>query len=476
MAEIASTLYIISDLHLGGEADEGGGRGFRICTHEDELAQFVDSLTALEGPGIELVINGDSVDFLAEKVRDDPPAWEAFHYPESGAVECLDRIATRSARVFEAIRRFSAKGHRLVILPGNHDVELNLPLVRRRLQQLVGATGRCDYEFVGNGEAYRVGDVVIEHGNRVDDMNFVDYNTLRLLCGFLSRGLPVRDEFLFDPPAGSMLVAQVINGIKRQYGFIDLLKPEKDAAFPVILALEPGRRGELLGIAKALAEGKRRRMGQLRRYKTNISSRPEGTGSEEANEPEGNALEAVLRETVGRPDFAAPPPGSAKAQISARGQIAGMFSLLSGKRDESWDKRLSDLLEALRSFQGPDSFNRQVETEKSYLDAARSIAQGPVRHVAFGHTHLAKHVDLGGGRSYLNSGTWADLLELPQQILDKTRLYAPLGELDELLQNLVRNDFSSYQTFRPTYLRIEQDAQGNSLACELCDYPRQGKP
>jgi len=46
------------------------------------------------------------------------------------------------------------------------------------------------------------------------------------------RGLAVQEENEFDPPAGSKLVASVMNDIKRTYRFIDLLKPEKKLRFP----------------------------------------------------------------------------------------------------------------------------------------------------------------------------------------------------------------------------------------------------
>jgi hypothetical protein len=41
------SVYVISDLHLGGdypEPREPGKRGFRLCTHADAIAQFIDGL------------------------------------------------------------------------------------------------------------------------------------------------------------------------------------------------------------------------------------------------------------------------------------------------------------------------------------------------------------------------------------------------------------------------------------------------
>ena len=67
-AIVVDDAYVISDLHLGGvypTTNDPEDRGFRICTHVPELTRFIDALTAKPGP-LELVINGDLIDFLAE--------------------------------------------------------------------------------------------------------------------------------------------------------------------------------------------------------------------------------------------------------------------------------------------------------------------------------------------------------------------------------------------------------------------------
>jgi UDP-2,3-diacylglucosamine pyrophosphatase LpxH len=92
-------IYVISDLHLGGET-KSGSRGFRICTHEDKLAEFISHLGG-QDCATELVINGDMVDFLAERDISPPPLWKPFHQ-EDHAVQLLDRIANRSVLVFAA--------------------------------------------------------------------------------------------------------------------------------------------------------------------------------------------------------------------------------------------------------------------------------------------------------------------------------------------------------------------------------------
>ena len=157
--------------------------------------------------------------------------------------------------LFDALSRFLDRGHRLVVLLGNHDTELALPDVRRTLVNELRITGRHDFQFVYDGEAYVVGDALIEHGNRYDKWNTVDHNSLRQLRSWQSRNQPedTKHSHQFVPSAGSHLVSDVINPIKSDYPFVDLLKPETAAVIPILLALEPGYRSRLLRIAKLWA-------------------------------------------------------------------------------------------------------------------------------------------------------------------------------------------------------------------------------
>ena len=133
-------------------------------------------------------------------------------------------------------------------------MELALPAVRRALMEALNIKGRHDFQFIYDGEAYVVGNALIEHGNRYDQWNTVDHNSLRKLRSWQSRRQPENTAPRFEAPAGSRLVCDVINHIKASYRFVDLLKPEGDAAIAVLLALEPGyrsflRRAALLRVA-----------------------------------------------------------------------------------------------------------------------------------------------------------------------------------------------------------------------------------
>jgi UDP-2,3-diacylglucosamine pyrophosphatase LpxH len=500
---VARQLYIISDLHLGGVYPQSGDpedRGFRICTQGERVAELVEAVAAKPAgaPRIELVINGDAVDFLAER-EEAPPYWSPFTADSAAAAKKLEAIVARDRRLFDAFGRLLENGHRLTLLLGNHDIELALPQVRRRLKELIGVEGRHDYEFIHDGEAYAVGDVLIEHGNRYDSFNVVTQDALRRIRSLASRNQPVPAQYAFDPPAGSKMVAAVINPIKDVYRFVDLLKPETGAVVPMLLALEPGYRSILSRVATlALAASKHRLAGAaLPSFGGDISSEMSGLDGfgedmggvsfgadiSSAGPPGNDPLDQVLAEALGESpraflDALEPAPASYAAAaigedistFSAVDSSLGLIQLLLGRKSASIERRLPALLKALRAVQGNQSFDRGVETAKEYLDAARDLAKvGGFRCVVFGHTHLAKKIDLGGGAWYLNSGTWADLIQFPVELLAGNETQA-LGLVRELVDDMQKGKLKRWTCFKPTYVRIDLDGEDHMTAAELCDY------
>lgn len=221
MSDIARQVYIISDLHLGGVyelPDDPSGRGFRICTKVKQIAALVGALAdkAAGGAGIEVVVNGDMVDFLAER-EPDPPHWVPFTTDPEKAANKLSDIIERDRALFDAFGRLLKEGGRLTVLLGNHDIELTLPTVRRRLEAEIGVAPHHDYRFIYDGEAYVIGEALIEHGNRYDQWNVVDNDGLRRVRSLQSRNQEVPEKYAFPPPAGSFMVAEVINPIKTSY-------------------------------------------------------------------------------------------------------------------------------------------------------------------------------------------------------------------------------------------------------------------
>ncbi len=504
---IARQVFIISDLHLGGAASaDGKGRGFRMCTQGPVLAAFIDELTRREPRPVrtELVINGDFVDFLAE--GDENGAWSPFTADPAAAAAKLREIVGREAAVFSALARFLTRGHRMTILLGNHDVELSFPLVRAALFQLLDPAGSGDLHFIYDGEAYVVGDALIEHGNRYDGFNVVDHNHLREVRSLQSRRQPVNPG-VFSPPPGSQLVVQVMNPIKKDYPFVDLLKPETEAVLPILLALEPGYRRHVLrllelGTAAAGARPEGSVVFRGEAATTHVSDAVRGG----ALAVEGLVLgeEIALRQALGKvmttveADVFLQSLPRAEEEVlrgdltraavmeanTMRGGVLehlprvaaalGFLRLLLFSGTADVERRLPSLLSALRVLKGNHTFDRTVETGAAYLNAARERVGAGFRYVIFGHTHLAKKVSLGAGldgkeRSYLNSGTWADLVMLPPALFDPSEEQA-LAFLRGWIQKLPRPD--QFITFQPTYIRLDVSAADPGLIerAELCDF------
>jgi UDP-2,3-diacylglucosamine pyrophosphatase LpxH len=474
-------VYVISDLHLGGEYGDGAGnpdeRGFRICTHVEAAATFVDRLAALPPAPIrtELVINGDVVDFLAED-RGDAVTWPSFIADGGEAAATFKTIAARDRRFFDALGGLLQRGHRLVILIGNHDVELALPAVRHEFCRAVGATSRSDLEFVEGAEAYIVGDALIEHGNRYDEWNVVDHKGLMELRAFQSRRQPVPRTRRLEISAGSEMVSTVINPVKARYRFVDLLKPEIDAVFPMLLAIAPESRRYLAEIAKHRVHASQHRLsGAAVPADQDIAS----VGYQ--IDPLRGVLAGPLKGDVDRflAELGAAPidatstdalDGDIASWSDRARQAVGLGRLVLARvRSSDLEQRLPALLMALRVLRTDESFNRQVETLPEYANASRELAGHGFRFVIFGHTHLARNVDLGRGARYFNSGTWADLLEVPREIVSGPWSTA-LAALHDYAADLAANRLNHLIRFAPTYVRLYLDEHDAVIDSSLHDY------
>jgi UDP-2,3-diacylglucosamine pyrophosphatase LpxH len=491
---ISRSVFVISDLHIGGiYGATGAGRGFRINTHVLELAQFIRTIAQIDPgkPSVELVINGDIIDFLAEK-NPTPDHWHPFTQNPEAACRKLEEIAERDRPFFDALRELLDKGNRLTLLLGNHDIELALPPVRQKLKELIGADGHHDYNFVYDGDGYIVGDALIEHGNRYDPFNMVDHESLRRVSILMSRRQAVPENCGFDPPAGSKLVSWVINAIKERYKFVDLLQPPSAVVVPFLLALEPGYRRVLGTVARLGLQARRNRLngpaspaigGDIRSggseaaFGSDIGACSLNGQSSPPDEDEA-ALEEILSERFGgdAAEFletlstnGGPRVGSDISTANVIDHMLGIAHLLFCRNDQDVDRRLPLLLKALRALQPDRSFELGFESATEYTAAANNLLDGGFHYVLFGHTHLAKKIELRPGCWYLNSGTWADLMRIPPEIITGDPDVA-LARVRELMRAIQTNDLTRWIVFKPTYLRLDLDAADRVIQGDVCEY------
>lgn len=475
---MANVLYVISDLHLGGTAPSKESPGFQMCSAEGRsmLRLFIRHITEQQRADCtqELIINGDFIDFLAEE------PFESFSASEDVALAKLNRIFSdeSAAKVLDELKDMVRTGVQLTINLGNHDLELCLPRVQRAL---IERLGNNRIELVDDNQALVRGPVLIEHGNRYDGWNRVDHDRLRQLRSQLSRREPPQQTF--KPPAGSELVVEVMNDIKRDYPFIDLLKPETDAALPLLAVLAPQKVARLSNlreylkdqlrafiVGRSIADGRPRDPGL-------ISSRMAGSIGSSGVPPVSVAekqqavvlarMEAALR--MAHESAYGFDEGQA-GNIGARGTMLGSWSALRAMLSPGSPergKKFAELHSALRRFaqNSPQVLDTDWEAD-DYLTAAESAAQRGFHVVVYGHTHLLKRVSLKNGGVYLNTGTWADLIAFPRDVLSNDKARAEVA-LAALVADLVNNQLSNRRCLIPSYARIEYGESSASAALQI---------
>ncbi|HBL27963.1 MAG TPA: hypothetical protein DD490_14080, partial [Acidobacteria bacterium] len=222
-------LILLSDLHLGAER----GRGlFRADT---ELAAFLRWVAEETGPA-RVVIAGDFLDFLVP--RDGEESVPAFD--PHGAMARAGAIVEHHPEVFDGLARLvSSPRHELWILSGNHDPELLLPDVREVLHRRLGLNALASsirWRTEGEAAGFQVGParVLVAHGDCFDDVNRIEHGTLRTAVNRLSYGFSQPKEHEYEPPLGTRLVVEHVLGLRSRYPWVDALKPEREAVFPVL--------------------------------------------------------------------------------------------------------------------------------------------------------------------------------------------------------------------------------------------------
>jgi UDP-2,3-diacylglucosamine pyrophosphatase LpxH len=449
-------LHVISDLHIGGIA------GFQTFGNGDLLAKFVDNLRARASDRrVALVINGDMVDFLAEPNAD--------YFDPANAVAKLKRIAEDDAfkPVWRALNEFVGTPNRqLVIVLGNHDLELALPWVRNYLLSLLAnddaARGRVRLEFDGFGFQCSVGgsQVLCLHGNEVDTWNVTDYEMLRRIARDYVQGRPVAS---WTPNAGSKLVIDVMNGVKQTYAFVDLLKPEVQAVVPLLLALDQTTAARLRGISLVAS---RLTWDAIRRATGFLSPDEEAAPTAFAAGMllPGNGIAT----TSGRTATIEPLDALAllrrvEFQFQAGGQAASgngndMLGTIDALRAVVRRKDRCEVVhEAIRDVAQGRTFT-VTDADATYKLVDKYVNKS-FSWVLVGHTHLERVIArTEGGGTYINTGTWIPLIQLRPEWLASVSAFRPVFDILESSRTVAAlSRIAGLTQERPAVASIERD-------------------
>lgn len=302
---------------------------------------------------------------------------------------------------FDALARFLAAGGTLVIVKGNHDVELHWPLVRQALRDElvrrapITAHGRPPSEVAASvafaDEGFTLGNVHIEHGHQYEPMTSVV-------------GPPVLDAAptQINYPLGSFINRYFINRLERLDPFIDNVKPVTQALLTLL-------RRRPITIARAYWYGWRFVLRAVRVAKRRGSRGPVLLISAALFVPPVTL--ALLALHIARPDWFAWIPG----WLRIGGTVAGIGL------PAIMPYLLGAIGEILREF-GPAREEPLVSGARAALRRAFPGGAPPRRRYAvFGHTHVQMSVRLGdgggGGEFYVNAGTWTPLWPRDRQDL-----------------------------------------------------------
>ena len=424
-------VHVISDIHMGGQA------GFQILRETQRLANFIRRLGKLRPEGrLALVLNGDVFDTLAEDVDG--------YVAVADAETTVERIMKdRSfARVWDALSEFvKLPGRTLVIVIGNHDIEIAFPPVQRLVvSRLAGEdpSGRARIEFsvMGAGFTCIVGGrrVFCIHGNEVDAWNYNRYEDLAKVSRRMNAGMPLAQSE-WKPNAGTRMVKDVMNGIKRTYAWIDLLKPETSAAVGTLLVLDPSQAkkiSEAFGI-----------VGEHQRGVTQVDARLSADGFQPPKPAVAPAL--TLEEMLGPHLVQGVGQGvddmfrTAERNFNKPRVTATQTDGTLGTSQLIWDRltgwltgvsKTEALRRALLDWLKDDNTFDTNDHDDTFKEVTKSV--GPaIDFIVTGHTHLERAIDMGHGRYYFNCGTWIRLLQLTQAMLADTKLF------DEIYKVLV---------------------------------------
>jgi hypothetical protein len=268
--------------------------------------------------------------------------------------------------------------------------------------------------------------VHVEHGFQYDPYNWYDQDELVKATIYGSSGEN------FEIPVGSRLVYETLNKLTPEHPFVPLIKPET-AVFYILLALAPKEAAKHVGALGGLLGGNffNRLKIRLRSQQFAPPAPVDMSAGRAALEPQltnlfldsDMDLETIkaVEEYVG--EGRGQPPGRAISfgHISSAARKAKLFLLRKGlhglkeQRDTFFDTNASD------------DFNLALE---GILDLNARVA-------ILGHSHGRKLTELtapdDSGRKllYLNTGTWADLLDFDlEQLRDDDALESWLDDLD----------------------------------------------
>jgi UDP-2,3-diacylglucosamine pyrophosphatase LpxH len=220
-------LVVLSDLHLGKGRNPETGRYYPLETffYDEDLRRFCRNAGAeakARGTLLRLVFNGDTFDLLRIEPGDGPSnsrreqRFGADRTPSVAAAQMAQILLGHPVFV-ETLAEVLAEGHEIVMLPGNHDLEVQWEPVQRELRAAVRARLLAKGAPVEALERFRFapwfwyepGRIWIEHGCQYDPECAFRYPLRSILVGKLDDDGRLLER---DMPLGNFIQRYLYNG------------------------------------------------------------------------------------------------------------------------------------------------------------------------------------------------------------------------------------------------------------------------
>jgi UDP-2,3-diacylglucosamine pyrophosphatase LpxH len=357
---------VVSDLHLGA------GDQLEEFAADDELAAFVQDYAG-SGEPTELILNGDTFEFLQSL----PPGIDDYEWSPVAAERRLALILAAHQRPVAALRAFVKRpGCQLTVMIGNHDFELHYAAAKHTLRAALGLAE--DDERLRFATRYEGCGIYLVHGNQFDPWNrFVYFDGIAEPFEVL-RGTRVVKDVINRLKVEPLPIAPLLDNVKPISALVWHLLSLPRLRDPAVRRFVV--RG-LLMIARSTA--------RVRRYLP--------PPAPDAQPPAGISLRLLRRRGLRR---LAQIRSAARRLV--RGGVAGDDAVTQLER-EAGQKLKSEI----RAFRG--------DTLRAVARIARMPAYRNSTLFVCGHTHLAQAMPLSSNQSYVNTGTWTDV------VLDVTR-------------------------------------------------------
>jgi len=217
---VQKVILVISDLHLSAGKMIKGKRNLLEDFHYDsELIDFLNYYCAgdYQDVEVELVINGDFLDFLAVPYVE---FYDDEFWSEKAALEKLRIIMGAHRGVLDAIKNFlSFENKKIIYIIGNHDAEFVFESMKEEFASYFKPYTQR-FTLSNSISTYiPTRGISIQHGHQYERAH--DFDQENAVVETLS------GEKYFIPPWGSYYVTNVINKYKQERSFINAVRPIK---------------------------------------------------------------------------------------------------------------------------------------------------------------------------------------------------------------------------------------------------------